>query len=71
MADNLISTKCAEPHHHLILQTEETGAYLFIFERADSPFPEKDYWFETKAEAMTTAQNDFGAIDWEPTSRRY
>lgn len=71
MTDNLISVQCAAPYDHLIIQSEETGASLFIFEKADAPFPERDYWFESKEEALAAAQNDYGVADWQPTSLRY
>ncbi len=71
MAGNLISEQCASPYHHLIIQSEETGVSLFIFEKEDSPFPEQDYWFESSEEAVSAAQNDFGVVDWQPTSLRY
>lgn len=71
MAGNLISLRCAAPNHHIILQMEETGVSLFIFEREDSPFPEQDYWFENKVEAMAVATQDFDVVDWQPTLLSY
>jgi hypothetical protein len=46
--------------HRIVLQVEPEGTYIFVFERASSKFPERDYLQDDLAMAMRACEQDYG-----------
>ena len=46
--------------HHIILQQAREGVYVFVFERADSPFAEWDYLQDDWEHAKAFSRDRYG-----------
>lgn len=46
--------------HKVVLQEEQEGVYLFIYEHADSKFPEQDYLEDSFQFAKEICLADYG-----------
>ena len=66
MARPLESDENTAGLHRIVLEAQGEGVYVFVYETADSAFPERDYLVETMDDAVSMCAEDYGvpAISW-------
>lgn len=69
MSGALTTTDGLRGAARLVIQPAADGVYLFVFETASSPAPERDYLQDRMEDALAQAAEDFGAtglwLPWE------
>ena len=55
----------AGQHWRIVLEPHSEGTYIFVFEREDSSFPERDELVDSMSSAKECCEQDYGT---KPTS---